>query len=661
MNRTLLAFILVVLCCGLSAQWSTNAANPNLISDQTSAQVLPKTAITVGGITWIAWMDNSTGNYNTYLQRLDVLGMPQWTSPLLVSGNPTMSWLTEWDIDSDPDCNAVLVFQDIRLGTNNVVAYKISPLGDFLWGQNGIMLSTDTSTDYGNMAPTVLCLADGRSVVAWQRMDTSTSIILQSISAAGNLEWGASGITLAPVVGSYTWPQLLASDDNCVLLKFYEDTGPFWAPTRKLLVQKFCDQGLALWNNPVYVQILGGITAWTQWLSLSSDGMGGMLLCWHDDRNLENFSYTYVQHVLVNGTVTMSDNGAPVSTEQNYHQFYPKLAYEPENQQVYVFWNRVDGNQNNWGLHMQKLSLNGTKLWGDTGMAFVPLGSFPTYPISAVNMASGVAFVYSISPYAGNDLINNIKAHCVTPEGLSVWNGGLGSIATTNSQKLHQDSDSFLDQWGVVVWEDGGGPSHIYAMRFNYNGSLGAMEPTPYNLTAEIINQTDVLLSWQFPNVINGPIGYKVYRNDVFFHLVAGGNNTQDYISNLGPGEWQFFVTAIYDNEDESPSSNIVIVNITGSQDEILPALPLTLSAFPNPFQNGVNLLITGIKDEGRTSIAIYNLKGQLVRHISFNGKQDMNWLWDGKDTSANPVSPGLYLVRVESGSGRATVKLLKY
>lgn len=661
MSKLIIAVFFLILCFGLLAQWSTNASDPNQICNLTSAQVLPKTAVTSGGITWIAWMDNTSGNYNTYLQKLNLLGVPEWTSPLLVSSNPTMTWLTEWDMDSDNEGNAVMVFQDIRLGTNNVVIYKISTDGTFLWGANGIMLSSDTNLDYGNMSPTVLCLQSGRTVVAWQRLGTNTSIILQSISATGTLEWGANGITLSMAGVSYTWPQLLESDTCCILVKYYEDIGPIWAPTRKILVQKYDTNGQALWINPTVVQNQGGITAWTQWLSIASDGTGGLIICWHDDRNAENISYSYIQHILVNGAVTMDTDGARVSTEAGYHQFYPKLAFEPDQQEVYVFWNRENSNQNMWGLQMQKLGMNGERLWGDSGIAFEPLGTYPTFPINAMNMASGVIFLYDISPVSGNDQVANIKAFGVNNEGMAIWGGGSEYIASTSTAKLHYDSNCYQDLWGIATWEDDTGNSNIYAMRFNYNGTLGTIAPTPYNLTAEVVNDNIVMLDWEFPELLIPPIGYNVYRNDVFCHLVTGGNTTHDSIPDMGPGEWTFHVTAVYENLEESLPSNPVTINITANQDEEIATTPLSLTIYPNPFQKGVNLSVKGINYDGRTHMTIYNIKGQIVYKMSFIVKQELNWNWDGKDLNNSDVSPGLYLVKVSSGNTQCTNKLMKY
>jgi hypothetical protein len=661
MKRTFITFLLVALCIGLCAQWSTNAFSPNQIYGLTNSQVIPKTAVTANGLTWIAWMDNTTGNYNTYLQKLSLAGTPEWTNPILVSDNATDTWLTEWDMDCDPEGNAILCFQDVRYGTNNVVIYKISPTGTFLWGEDGIMLSNDNTTDIGNMSPTVICLQDGRTIAAWQRFSTNTTIALQSMAPNGTLQWGDSGIILSPATGSYTWPQMVASDDCCIILKYFEDTGPFWSPTRKILAQKFDQTGQPQWMNPVYIQSIGGLSAWNQWLSLSPDGIGGMIICWHEDRNAENISYTYIQRVLVNGTVTMPADGVRVSQEQGFHQFYPKLAFEPVGNEAYVFWNRVNGNQNMWGLHMQKMSLAGDRLWGETGTAFVPIDMFPTYPISAMNMQNGVVFLYAISPVESNDLVANIKAFCVGQDGTAMWNGGLGHIAVTQTQKLHYDSGVFDDLWGVVTWEDGGGPSNIYAMRFNYNGSLGMMEPTPYNLTAEMVSENELLLSWQYPDLMIMPIGYKIYRNGVFYHQVNGASTMQYLITDLGPGLWSFYVTALNENGTESPPSNEVTVNLVGLPAEDTAPAMLSLNIYPNPFSSAANLSLKGIKATETVSVSIYNVKGQMIRQVSVNGSGEFVWNWDGRDQSRIPVSPGVYLVKVSSGQNRTSAKLMKF
>ncbi len=660
MQRILLVLVSLVLCLGLYAQWSTNAANPNQIYNGTNAQVMPKTAVTNDGKTWIAWMDNTSGNYNTYAQLLDFMGAPVFTTPVLVSNHTTMSWLTEWDVDSDPYGNLILCFQDLRNVTNNVVIYKLTQTGDFPWGLNGIMLSNDTDDAYSNMSPVVQCLSDGRTIAAWQRMTGTTSEIrLQSLAAAeGDLEWSANGIQITSTTARYTWPQLRDGLDGNVLVKYYEDTGPVWAPTRHMLMLSYDDNGFSNWTNPVVIQGLGGISAWNQLIGFAPDGAGGAVLTWHDDRNGVNISYTYVQHVTLAGIMTMQPDGAPVSLETGYHQFYPRVNINTDTQEIYIFWNRVSGNQDMWGLQMQKLSLSGERLWGDNGMSFITLGNYPTYPLRAGKMGDNMVFLYSISPEINNDQVATIKAYAVSGTGQPMWAGGLGDIAATNSHKLHFDSDVFGESWGVVTWEDGAGPSFTCAMRFNHDGSLGTILPAPHILTGEVINQNDVFLDWVMPAVALLPVGYNVYRNDELYHLVSAAA-TQDTIFGLGPGQWSFHVTAVFEGGDESAPSNTVIVNITGSQVET-PTPMINLTADPNPFRENVCLNVKNLMPAQAVLFSVYNAKGQLICREKLNGHSEINWTWDGRNAAGRTVPSGLYLARLTQGDQRFIIKLLK-
>ena len=139
MKRLVLLIPALLLCLSLFAQWSTDAANPNVIDNTTSAQAMPKTAVTPEGNTWFGWfnMDPATNNYQIWLQLYNPQGTAIWQTPLLVSSHTSATWLTDWDMTSDMFGNAIMVWQDIRLGTSNAVAYKISQAALLSSGQMG--------------------------------------------------------------------------------------------------------------------------------------------------------------------------------------------------------------------------------------------------------------------------------------------------------------------------------------------------------------------------------------------------------------------------------------------------------------------------------------------------------------------------------------------
>jgi hypothetical protein len=92
--------------------------------------------------------------------------------------------------------------------------------------------------------------------------------------------------------------------------------------------------------------------------------------------------------------------------------------------------------------------------------------------------------------------------------------------------------------------------------------------------------------------------------------------------------------------------------------DEI--AVPMHLTAFPNPFTDKLNLALKS-ETPGKGFIRIYNTKGQLIRseEIAINAG-DNSYSWDGNDGLMRTAPRGMYIFKVSSGSSSKTIKSLK-
>ena len=96
-----------------------------------------------------------------------------------------------------------------------------------------------------------------------------------------------------------------------------------------------------------------------------------------------------------------------------------------------------------------------------------------------------------------------------------------------------------------------------------------------------------------------------------------------------------------------------------------IPIPPVTglrlLPNYPNPFVNETTFTVKNADPEKLMNIKIYNLKGQVVQTI-FNGYplQDMQFTWNGKDTTERNTSSGIYFVKVSSGKEKVIAKIIK-
>ncbi len=470
MKKITFRLLFAVACCLLPvasfSQWSTNPAVNNAICTLTGEQAIPKIATCSNGDTYIGYFSNESGNYNVRLQRLDAAGNTLWASNgILISGHPQETWLTDWDMTCDGSNHAILVFNDIRTGNTNVVGYRISPSGGFVWGSNGIQLSNNTAF---NAAPKVVATEAGNIVAAWSSDD---DIMMQKINPAGAVQWGPAGITLTAAPARLTWPQLLPVGTDEVIMKYFKDTGVPNAPTRHVFAQRYSATGTAVWSSPASVSTAGGISAWTQIFPFINDGSDGFFIAWHDDRDNNQRASSFVQHVSSSGTVLFPANGVEVSTVSNMNHYYPAMALPPGSTDVFVFWNEMNTLQSQWGIYGQKVDASGALQWGTGGMVFIPVSTTDVYPYEARNSNSDVILVYEQYSGAVN---GTIKAMRISPAGSMVWSPPQKEICTVNSQKIHPVVNEFSNNQWIVAWEDDrNGATDIYAQNIQPDGSLG--------------------------------------------------------------------------------------------------------------------------------------------------------------------------------------------
>ena len=114
-----------------------------------------------------------------------------------------------------------------------------------------------------------------------------------------------------------------------------------------------------------------------------------------------------------------------------------------------------------------------------------------------------------------------------------------------------------------------------------------------------------------------------------------------------------------------------IILHITGSgfddtsidEQDLLPSQ--LLGNYPNPFNSTTTISFSCHRDAENTEIAIYNIKGQLIKQYSiFNpskaghGNQS-SIVWDGTDESGKSVTNGIYYYQLQTGGFSQTKKMI--
>jgi len=665
MKKVVLFGILVAVSLSVFAQWSANPLENLLISGASGEAVLPKVATHPSGYSYIGYFVNETGNYDVRLQKLDVYGNKLWgENGLLVSNNTSMSWLTDWDMEVDPDTCAILVFQDIRNGNNNVYAYRVSPSGEMLWGENGVSLSPNP--DF-NVTPDVEITAAGSYVFNWVRDAATQTVGMQKLNAAGDKLWGDMGLQYMGTE-DYTWPLYCPTEGDDILMVFSKQTGPFWAPDRDLYVQRFNPDGASVWATDMLVANAGFIAGYTI-QKITSDQNGGVFISWHDERGGTQVQETYVQHVGSNGGVFWEPNGVKVCLTPNQWHLDANIAYNALLDELYVFWTDRDFNQSLRGLSGQRISATGERLWGDNGKTIIPLHNGDYMGIFANTMGEDIA-VFFLGQNPLGTLFAGVYGYKFDKEGNSLWPGDKVAISEVESEKLHMDVDITINGQVVLAWEDKRDDSgDIFGQNIQFDGSLGPVEPAslevnPSTLVYETVEQcldgqmfyvanySDMALSidnmeiggWfaaMFPWWIEpAPAGFPIAINP---GDSAGFNVMVDLPVTQMPLNYLTDTLSLFSGGMEYQ----VILSLNDdliSKVETNPITPFRI--YPNPAATEISLLAAaGI--QGLTRIEISGTDGAIVKTITADLTRTQKLLLNSDD--GNRLSPGVYFIRFEN------------
>ena len=347
-------------------QWTASGVS---LCAATGDQKNPQICSDGAGGAVVTWQDTRSGNFDIYAQRVNASGAVLWTT----DGVPLCTASASQQIPaivSDGAGGAIVTWQDTRSGNSDIYAQKVNASGAVEWAADGVPLCTATGGQY---LPAIASDGAGGAIVTWEDYRLGNwRIFAQRVNASGSVEWTADGVGVCLAAG-YSHTPTITSDgaggalitwndyrgvDNNIYAQRVNASGAFQWTTdgvplctatasqqSPMIVSDGAGGAVVMWqdtrggNSDIYVQKVdaSGTVEWTadgvplctaagnqQYAQISSDGAGGAIVTWHDNRR-GSFADIYAQSVDASGDVEWTADGVALCAA-TWHQQYPTIA-----------------------------------------------------------------------------------------------------------------------------------------------------------------------------------------------------------------------------------------------------------------------------------------------------------------------------------------------
>jgi hypothetical protein len=183
-------------------------------------------------------------------------------------------------ITSDGSGGAIITWRDYRKGNNydyDIYAQRIDSAGKLLWTADGVAICT---TAYHQNSPRITSDGSGGAIITWQdSRSENIDIYAQRIDSTGQPLWTANGVALCTATYSQLFPQLTSDGSGGAIITWQDDR----SGNTDIYAQRIDGTGKPLWT-------VNGAAVCTAAYNqnspqLTSDGSGGAIITWADVRS----------------------------------------------------------------------------------------------------------------------------------------------------------------------------------------------------------------------------------------------------------------------------------------------------------------------------------------------------------------------------------------
>jgi parallel beta-helix repeat protein len=439
-----------------------------------------------GGI--MVWGDYRSGvTRDIYAQRVNSTGAVLWAADGEVirdaAGN---TMFVPVDMVPSGTGGAIMVWQDYRGADADIYAQYVTKDGKILWEEDGLAVSTATgqqesptvSLDSGWLSGNQeLTTGWGKHanenkgiIIAWQddRLSPNDDIYAQAIiedysefNYAATLEWGgpSSSVHVCNTGGDPQYVQVISDGFGGTILTWKDERGV----DDDIYAQRMDKHGNPVWG--INEKVVCTATGNQQLPVICTDGQGGAIIAWEDNRVPANGTDVWAQRLDSDGNPVWNIDGIQVCGKPNNQA---DLRIIPDGTGgAFILWGDRALNANP-DLFIERIDKDGNpQLNFPTGW-FMVVGANWHYLHSMIPDGQGGAIV---SWHSGSGSDWNVYVQRMAHDGNKPWGATVTSVATINNNQKNPKLISDGLGGAIITWIDDNDWT-VWAQRIESNGNL---------------------------------------------------------------------------------------------------------------------------------------------------------------------------------------------
>ena len=465
-----------------------------------------------------------------YLLLIAALVLPQIAGVSAWSGDPTVNTAIctaahlqrQPQIVSDGAGGAIITWYDQRSGSGgpipeiyaDIYVQRVNSSGAVLWTANGSAICTVTREQY---IPKIVSDGAGGAIITWcdyrnSGDQSNPDIYAQRVNSSGAALWAPNGVPICTASAVQTEPQLVSDGAGGAIITWYDERGGI----ADIYAQRVNSSGAVQWTD-------NGVPICTASLQqyypqIVSDGAGGAIITWQDQRS--GPADIYAQRVNSGGIVQWTANGVPICTLSN-EQDNPHLVSDDSGGAI-ITWNDERNGGPQQDIYAQRVNSSGAVLWTVNGVSICAASGYQNDP-QIISDGSGGGII-TWEDYRSGDA--DIYTQKVGSGGASQWTANGSAICTALGGQSWPQLVSDGSGGGIITWEDyRNGHDDIYAQKVNSGGAS--------QWTANGSAICTALGGQSYPQIVSDGSGgaiitWEDYRNgnaDIYAQGVASSGN----------------------------------------------------------------------------------------------------------------------------------------